>query len=200
MKNDISQPWLLTSSPVPPEEGNAGPHVAQSGSGLLLASTEHIANSSQPLVVDACWPSVWLSTSVCVCVNVWLKCLLTRLWHPPSANSLFDSLQTTRWCSERETERKKKKATGLRTSINEPPIQRLIMPPGTMIVLTHHPPPLWSWFPHFLCSVLRWVAAGNAADKWSKKYRECERDGWREAVLLNLILNSVIYACVHAWR
>ena len=108
MKNDISQPWLLTSSPVPPEEGNAGPHVAQSGSGLLLASTEHIANSSQPLVVDACWPSVWLSTSVCVCVNVWLKCLLTRLWHPPSANSLFDSLQTTRWCSERETERKKK--------------------------------------------------------------------------------------------
>lgn len=146
---------------VPPKEGTAGLHVARSVTGLLLACADHIANSSQPLVVDACWPNVWLSTSVCMCVNVWLKCLLTWLWHPQLVNSLFDSLQTTRWCSERETE----KATGLRTSINEPAIQRLIVPPGTMIVLTHHPPPLWSWFPHFLCSVLRWVAAGNAVDK-----------------------------------
>lgn len=160
---------------LPPEEGSTGLRLALCIIGLLLSSAEHIANSSQPLVLDACWPNVWLSTSVSVCVNVWLKCLLTRLWHPQLVNSLFDSLQTTRWCSEREAE----KATGLRSSINEAGIQRLIVPPGTMIVLTHHPPPLWSWFPHFLGSVLRWVAAGNAVDKWSKKYSECERDRWR---------------------
>lgn len=78
----------------------------------------------------------------------------------------FDGVQTSRWCSRK---RKTQKATGLRTFINEPPIQRLILPSGATIVPTHHPPPLWSWFPHFLCSVLRWVAAGTAADKWSKK-------------------------------
>lgn len=86
-------------------------HWLRSTAGCLACrGAEHITNSSQPLVVDACWPNAWLSTSVCMCVNVWLKCLLTRLWHPQSVNSLFDSLQTTRWRSERETE----KATGFK--------------------------------------------------------------------------------------
>lgn len=96
----------------------------------------------------------------------WVKCMLTRPWLRRSVPSL-DGVQATRWCSRR---RKTKKATGLRTFRNEPPIQRLILPSGAAIVLTHPPPPLWSWFPHFLCcSLLRWVAAGDAADKWSKK-------------------------------
>lgn len=37
-----------------------------------------------------------------------------------------------------------RRAAGLKTFINEPPIQRLLLPAGAAIVLTHHPPPLWS--------------------------------------------------------
>lgn len=141
--------------------------------------------SSQSFVVDACWPNVWLPSvalcvCLCVCVSVCLCECLIKMSLDLAVTSSVGALIV--WQSANKPlmlwEGNRKKATGLRTSINEPPIQRLIAPPGTMIVLTHHPPPLWSWFPHFLCSVLRWVAAGNTADKWSKKNIECARDRW----------------------
>lgn len=146
---------------------------------LLLANTKYITNSSHLWLMPV--GQMFESVALCVC-----ECLIKMsldLAVTPSVGALIvwqtaNNLLTL-W------ERNRKKATGLRTSINEPPIQRLIVPPGTMIVLTHPPPPLWSWFPHFLCSVLRWVAGGNVVDKWSKKSGEYVRDRWKGGCAAN---------------
>lgn len=176
-------PCLSTSSPVLPEEGNAGLHLASAIYPLL----DHWlpVQSTLLILVSHLWwmPAGQMFDSVplcmCMCVCERLIKMSLDLAVTPSVGALIVWQSANNPLMLWERNRKEKKATGLRTSINEPPIQRLIVPPGTMIVLTHHPPPLWSWFPHFLCSVLWWVAAGNAVDKWSKKNRECVRDRWK---------------------
>lgn len=71
--------------------------------GILPLLTELISNSIQSLV-HACSPDALHTCVQRRCTNVWLKCILTRIWlHRPVP--WLDGVKTSRWCSRRKKSR-----------------------------------------------------------------------------------------------
>lgn len=96
----------------------------------------------------------------------------------PSAGDLI-VWQTANKPTDAQTE-KQKTQRRFGTSANEARIQRRIVPPGTPIVLTSHPPADFG-ADFLIFSTLFWdeKAAGDPVDKQRKKYREHGRERWR---------------------